>query len=575
MEKDRESLFELKFSKTTYDVLTGNRSFYDFVGTRLYYKINQLFSENDWMKMENKLSENKLNECFTMYAYCEDGSEMETICVVSDISESDVVSFTFADVSHMYLISKQMEEEKEDYAAVLGLSDAVLFTYDVKSDMLECFNVLPKRQKILGVTLTEWHRKVKLVINDADHKSLDNFVFDLNNGVRSFLYTFSGADVFKFDGRKKVSVYGTAIYKNGVHVRSVGMAGKISGAIGQENMRKDQLTGLVNKENITNYAKKCIDEQKAGIAFAIIDLDNFKDVNDNYGHMKGDEVLRKCASIIEKGVEGIGTAGRIGGDEFFIVFEGVKDTEALKSSLRSIKNSVASEYSEAKDGFKVTTSIGCAVYSEAASDFDTLFHLADYMLYRAKDKGKNRYIVYIEEKHGTVEEILSAGIENIGASSRRDMGKSDVCCKILDKVLMGEGFPLDNLLNDIVDYFGVERVVIYDKDETKIIHQCGSEFITPKQMKDTCDYIHDEKLLSKYENGVLVVNNIKKVEQINTEVYNKMVKQGILSFMHHEVTANNGKKYLISYESVINRNTWNVEDMHFFRLFDKVFSCIL
>lgn len=83
----------------------------------------------------------------------------------------------------------------------------------------------------------------------------------------------------------------------------------------------DSLTGLITKADITQIAIDLINVQKVkGITLAIVDIDYFKKVNDTYGHMCGDKVLLKVAGIMEKEVGERGIVGRIGGDEFLIIF---------------------------------------------------------------------------------------------------------------------------------------------------------------------------------------------------------------------------------------------------------------
>ena len=93
----------------------------------------------------------------------------------------------------------------------------------------------------------------------------------------------------------------------------------------QDELR-DAGTELLNKKAITNYAKKLIDKRvNHKVTIAIIDIDDFKTINDTYGHMFGDEVLRDVAQILREAVGRNGMCGRIGGDEMFIVMEHFED----------------------------------------------------------------------------------------------------------------------------------------------------------------------------------------------------------------------------------------------------------
>ena len=166
---------------------------------------------------------------------------------------------------------------------------------------------------------------------------------------------------------------------------------------------EDPGTGLLNKRAVTEYAKDLIDLGGSGcnVTIAIIDIDDFKTINDTYGHSFGDEVLIKVAEIIQTAIGDKGVAGRIGGDEMFIVLKNMKSRDEIRLILKEIRTNIEWAYKNGEDSELVTTcSIGCATYPADADNFADLFNVADKLLYLAKEKGKNRYIIYEEEVHG-------------------------------------------------------------------------------------------------------------------------------------------------------------------------------
>ncbi|MDD6572682.1 MAG: GGDEF domain-containing protein [Thermoflexaceae bacterium] len=574
-----DNFFEVKVKSTTFDIVTANTAFYQFLGRRLYNTFDMLMPQADREMLQEKIQKNQEEQGFLLHLSDENGNFYEMAAGIEKYDASGTVTIQMARIDCLYHENRQLKFEIKEYNALLSQFNSISYIYDRKTDTITSFQFKPEKHVVETISLEKWREKTITMLNESEVMKIDSLFSDLRNGIRSFEYNISGVGdyttgtaTFHFEQQKSTKITGMALYHKDVHVKTVGNV-RISGMhYANETVRRDQLTGLILKEDITNLAKKRIDQLKEKTSIAIIDIDDFKSVNDNYGHMKGDEVLRKCASIISSEVEGFGSAGRIGGDEFFIVLDYMENHEDLRSLLRSIKNGILNAYSDEKDGFHISTSIGCASYPNDTDSFNDLFLLADYLLYRAKNKGKNRYITYNLEKHGTVEEILKQGIENIGINSRKGMSKSEIICKITDKVFGGEGYAVENIFNDIVDYFGVERIVLYSKDDRKVLFQCGNELLSEEQMKDTCDYIVDENLIKLYDKGALVVNNIKMFENTNPDVYEKLQKQGVLSFMHHEITGKNDKKYIVSYESVIVRNTWNTEDMYFYRILDHVLA---
>lgn len=176
----------------------------------------------------------------------------------------------------------------------------------------------------------------------------------------------------------------------------------------------DSLTGLLSRRYIVGFIQHLVEN---GIPFtlALLDLDNFKFINDTYGHKTGDGVLAGVAGDLEGYLGDYGVAGRFGGDEYLIVnlrdlsYEAVKDFFiGLYSNFTVLRKSIR------VDDFEpfITGTIGCAAFPRDAQDYTSLFGLVDKALYRGKTKGRNCYIIYVEEKHKdiTIKELASRGM---------------------------------------------------------------------------------------------------------------------------------------------------------------------
>ncbi len=148
----------------------------------------------------------------------------------------------------------------------------------------------------------------------------------------------------------------------------------------------DSLTGLLTKETFNYLLKKnLIEKYKKGekLSLILLDLDNFKKINDKYGHKFGDKVLKTVAQILKKNLKNDGLAFRWGGEEFVVWIKGDKSVAfQLAEKLRKeIENTSI-------DGIKITASFGVGEYKgEHPLEF---FEKVDKTLYRAKQKGKNR-----------------------------------------------------------------------------------------------------------------------------------------------------------------------------------------
>ena len=167
----------------------------------------------------------------------------------------------------------------------------------------------------------------------------------------------------------------------------------------------DSLTGVVSRAYIISYAKSLI-ERGIPFTFTIFDLDNFKFFNDTYGHRAGDEVLMDVSRSITDSVGDAGVVGRFGGDEFIIVNTRDIDYDAKKQffiKLYDVDNALRKSINVDGNELFLTGTSGCATYPDDALDYETLFSRVDKAMYRGKNKGRNCYIIYVEEKHKNLE----------------------------------------------------------------------------------------------------------------------------------------------------------------------------
>ncbi|XOB60582.1 diguanylate cyclase response regulator [Campylobacterota bacterium DY0563] len=152
----------------------------------------------------------------------------------------------------------------------------------------------------------------------------------------------------------------------------------------------DKLTSIYNRRYIDNKLFECFQKidsynlQHLSIIF--LDIDNFKSINDTYGHIIGDKVLTTIATLIKSNVEKENIVGRWGGEEFIIICENY-DTQKSCILANKIKDKIANNFFEEVE--KVTASFGVASY-EKGENITSLIQKADYNLYQAKEQGKNR-----------------------------------------------------------------------------------------------------------------------------------------------------------------------------------------
>lgn len=152
----------------------------------------------------------------------------------------------------------------------------------------------------------------------------------------------------------------------------------------EERSMRDPLTKVPNRMMIGKKVHELISENKARMfSLALMDLDNFKDINDTLGHVTGDKCLTNMADIMMKNKRRPDIFGRYGGDEFIVIMPGIDSAEALK--LMEYHRKYIDQYSNPH----ITTTIGISVYPRDGETLEALTEFADKSLYKAKAMGKN------------------------------------------------------------------------------------------------------------------------------------------------------------------------------------------
>lgn len=165
----------------------------------------------------------------------------------------------------------------------------------------------------------------------------------------------------------------------------------------RERAEKDAVTGLYNKFTIESMIQGILKhkrKQDGQCALFIVDLDNFKQVNDQHGHLYGDKVLKEIGHILHSNLQKNSLAGRIGGDEFLVFLEEISGEQQAFCQAENLCKLLHLSYPTGEIPLKVTCSIGISIASYDQAQFETMFQEADSALYNAKKHGKAQYISY-------------------------------------------------------------------------------------------------------------------------------------------------------------------------------------
>ncbi len=183
----------------------------------------------------------------------------------------------------------------------------------------------------------------------------------------------------------------------------------------------DPLTQLPNRLLLDGRLKQSIRHaacQNTKLALVFIDIDHFKDINDSFGHITGDALLKNLAVRFKEHLRESDTASRISGDEFVILFEKVQSREDIKSILKKLIHAAKAPFILHGREVRITLSMGAAIFPDDATEPQTLMSHADAAMYAAKESGRNTYRFYTKSltqasiDQVTITNALQQSIEN-------------------------------------------------------------------------------------------------------------------------------------------------------------------
>ncbi len=306
---------------------------------------------------------------------------------------------------------------KDLFKTVAELSDEWFWVYDNKLSTIQFYG---KGREILGLSAEKQNFPEYVVSSGMVYPDdLDAFLdFDnnLKNGVMKpvevrFVQSNGTTRYYKI-------IYKTMYDKQGKPIFSVGKTYDIDKQKRLEVLSKtDLLTNCLNKITTENSIRDIIETSpKSFHALFIIDVDDFKSVNDELGHYFGDIVLCDIAKNLHANFRGADIIGRIGGDEFLVFVKDISDDRVIKSKAKAIADAFKTSYAGKNNDYKVSGSIGVALYPQHASSYEGLYKCADKALYSSKAMGKDRYTIYSDELSDTTTKKLT-DVDNSSKSS--------------------------------------------------------------------------------------------------------------------------------------------------------------
>ena len=547
-------------------VAKASEYYYEFVGENSFRPVSELILPEDGELLKGAVAADPFRplELLTVLSNLKDNVRNVYLRIErSEQTENGIPLYliTVSDIHDLEGRNLRLEQSIVKYRHFMTLEDVYYFEYLIASDCITVYKYVNER------AMNQFHGSLNDLIRMVEQAHGDSDVARMEDQLRAFCaHLRNGEDFFEMEfisGQENAEVWrakGSRIPKNRDMV-----AGIMSPDRNREKeayyltpAARDAGTGVLNKRAWTEYTIEQLNRKDGQIRWlVIIDIDDFKHINDTYGHIFGDQVIRRVAETMQELVGQRGVIGRFGGDEYVILLEKINTREQLKTLLKTIAKELALAFDPK---IHVTASIGVSEYPVDGMEYEELMRKADKALYLAKEKGKNRHIIYEERLHGKLETDDMQNMAMAYAVSKEKKREvitemiTGLCTSGVDSIVKSP-----EKLQQIRSLFDLDGITIFSDRGRELVCRNGSYMA---EVPDGCPGFEDEKYLALFgEDDIFVESNMVKLRSQNPAAYAVVQKQEIGASLQC-LSRREGIPYVIVNYDVFNRNRkWSDEDI--------------
>ncbi len=345
--------------------------------------------------------------------------------------------------------------------------------------------------------------------------------------------------------------------------------------------KTDLLSGCLNKVSAENEIKSCL-SQSLPIdqhSLFIIDVDNFKSINDDLGHHFGDLVIREIGAAIRKCFRANDIVGRLGGDEFVAFMKNFAEVNMVIAKAEKLIELFHKAYSIEKNEHPISGSIGIARYPLDGETYEDLYKAADKALYQSKKRGKDCFTFYSSEfSEGTMKNFTI--LEN---ASRNENSYFDADLISMIFNLLYETKDISSTVTLVLRLLGiqykVDRAYVFEtldsgKSYSNTYEWCA-EGINPEidNLQDLPAEILADFFLEASEDGIFFSNDLRVLEAEGA--YELMANQGILSFLHAQVRHEDTVNLFLGFDDCTGPRIWSEREIITIKYIAKLLSTFL
>lgn len=349
----------------------------------------------------------------------------------------------------------------------------------------------------------------------------------------------------------------------------------------REQAQRDSMTKLYNrvsgKEIVESYLDRKNPYESCGML--VMDVDYFKGVNDSYGHLFGDKVLIKISQLLMDHFDKKAVVSRVGGDEFVVFFYDI-DNNQLVSRIGGFFDDIKT-LTFAENDYIPTCSIGVCFVPKNASNcsYDQIFQNADWALYQAKKRGRNRY-VFCDNMHRYNEEIMEAG--------QKEAAKQQLDARYFQNDILATAFEVfekhryfDDAIKQLLQIIGIrfqlDRISVVDIDIRNNIASCSYQWrangVKAALEKPQCYKREDfQKFFSKYNAFNALVINDENVNEYSVEGQRLVMQNNTRTVLHIARYDEGRYAGTVAFVTCNKNRFWSLDKMHELSEVVKLFS---
>ncbi|WP_303838176.1 diguanylate cyclase [Ruminococcus flavefaciens] len=563
---------------------SGNEAFFAFFGNDVTYSIRRTISDEDYSRILDCM-ENASVGCVRRTVIRMKGVSgdfrwiLVSVRLVLSEGREPLYSMNFSDVFSLESLAYSRQRRLSEYRHVLSLVSDLAFEYSFETKkiriyMFDCFREIV----LVDEELEQWRKNAidQGYVLTRYIETFNALCRDIHSGAYRFDHELETSVLTEGKTKEMCLFRGLTRYDDPDNRKVTGIISVVgSRSRGKEvnlalEANKDSLSGLLNKRAITSFAQEILAaEPHHSVHLVILDIDDFTDINNGYGHLFGDEVIYTVARIIKTEIGSRGIAGRISGGGFLIVLEEVRDEEDLRSILRAIRTNIEFSFADRFEKFRLTCSMGVSAYPIDSRSYDELFMQADKALYIAQEKGQNRYVIYDVVKHGPVEKDMSNRIAFLSGKGEASE-KLGFVGGLAESLVLGRIPDISVLLEQVRVQFGLDDICVFSGSDMGLMLSCGNA------ASKNAAYLLENGYTDRFSgDGVFVIDNVNELEGRDDNAFAQLVAQNIGGAVQYLITEDGMIKGMISFCYIGRFNKWSVADMNYFAIIGRVISAIL